>query len=145
MNTKTPIDNTESQEQVYPLVSDRYKAVFIDGMVIIMLWVCFSFLFSAIGGVPEYVKMGAYIFSVALYDPLCISIFGATLGHYSGDMKVVRESDPARKINIFAALLRYVVKFALGIISILAITKQNKGRALHDMAAGSIVVFTKPR
>ena len=130
---------------VYPLVSDRYKAVFIDSMVVISLWVCFSFLFSAFGGVHEYVKIGAYVFSVVLYDPLCISLFGATLGHYSGGMKVVRERNPLRKLNLFAALLRYIIKVILGIVSLLTITKENKGRGLHDMASGSIVLFTQSK
>jgi uncharacterized RDD family membrane protein YckC len=133
----------EIETTVYPLISDRYKAVFIDAMVIIGFWILFSYLFSAIGSVHENVKMAAYIFSVALYEPLCISLFGATLGHYSGGMMVRKENDLTKKVNIFAALLRYVIKATLGIISLLTINKENKGRGLHDMVSGSIVLFTE--
>ncbi|MDA8886749.1 RDD family protein [Bacteroidia bacterium] len=134
MESKIEISN-------YPLVSDRYKAAFIDGIVMIGCWFLFSMIFSAFDHVSESIKIGAYIFSVFLYEPLFVSLFGGSIGHLSGNMHVVRESDHSRKINIFAALVRFAVKLLLGIISLFSISKENKGRAIHDKAVRSIVLF----
>jgi len=145
MEHASDLETLDKDLTVYPLVSDRYKSAFIDGMVMIGFWFLFSMIFSSIGNVSEYVKMAAYIFSVGFYDPICISLFGATIGHYSGGMKVVREHDPSKKPNFFIAVLRFAIKILLGIISLFTITKKNKGQAIHDMASGTLVLFTDPK
>ncbi|PCJ64585.1 MAG: RDD family protein [Bacteroidetes bacterium] len=135
--TDSQIEDTE----VYPLISDRYKAFFIDALVMIGFWYIFSMIFSSFDNVPKEIRFSAYLFSVWLYEPLFVSVFGASIGHYSGGMRVVRESDRTRKINIVMAIFRYAIKLLLGILSLLTITKANKGRAIHDMVALSIVIF----
>ncbi len=127
----------------YALVSDRYKAVFVDGMVMILLAFIFSVILDQFTNVPEEVDMVLYVLAFFLYEPICVSTFGASVGHYSGNMKVVRESDESRKLNFFMAVIRYALKVVLGIISLFTVTKQNKGQAIHDMAAQSVVIFNE--
>jgi hypothetical protein len=42
--------NTE--KLIYPLISDRYKAAFIDAFVMIGFWFAFTILFSSLENVP---------------------------------------------------------------------------------------------
>lgn len=80
-------------------------------------------------------------FNCILYEPICLVTLGGTLGHLSGGMKVVKEKDHSRKINIFQALARIIIKVILGLISLFIVNTANKGRATHDMAVKSMVVF----
>lgn len=130
---------------IYPLVSDRYKAAFIDILVMIGFWFIFSMLFSAMENVPDAARFAAYIFSVVLYEPIFVSVFGASIGHMSGGLKVRRDANREKKINFFVAVFRFILKAVLGIIALFSITKENKGRAIHDMASGSIVLFTQEK
>lgn len=137
------IKNTE--KLIYPLVSDRYKAAFIDAFVMIGFWFAFTILFSSLENLPQEVRIAAYVFSVFLYEPLFVALFGASIGHMSGGLKVRRESNRDKKIYFFAAIFRFFVKVILGIIALFTITKENKGRAIHDMASGSIVLFSQEK
>ena len=86
---------------------------------------------------PQEARIEAYVFSVFLYEPLFVALLGASIGHMSGGLKVRRESNRDKKINFVAAIFRFFVKVTLGIIALFTITKENKGRAIHDMASRS--------
>jgi uncharacterized RDD family membrane protein YckC len=88
--------------------------------------------------------MYTFIFIVLLYDPLFTSIFGGTVGHMFQGIRVKKESDEARNIPFFSAMLRYAAKVLLGIISLLTVSGHPKKKAIHDMMAGSVVVFADP-
>lgn len=94
---------------------------------------------------PQEARIEAYVFSVLLYEPLFVALFVAIIGHMSGGLKVRRESNRDKKINFFAATFRFFMKVTLGIIALFTITKENKGRAIHDMASGSIVLFSQEK
>lgn len=132
---------TYEEERKYPLISDRYKVVFIDGMVVIGLMVTYSIIIGSLENqTPAWVRVALYS-SLFLYEPFCLAFFGKTVGHWSGKLKVVREQNENRNISIFVAIVRALVKYLLGFISLFSITAENRGRAIHDMAAGSIVLF----
>ncbi|MGB0849837.1 MAG: RDD family protein [Bacteroidia bacterium] len=127
--------------RVYPLVSDRYKVVLVDAIVVIVMISVYSIVLDSIGVTSDLVKKVCFA-SLFLYEPLAVAFFGGTVGHWSGKLKVVKESDETSKISLMHSLLRTLTKHVLGIISIFTITAENRGKAIHDEAAGSLVLFT---
>ena len=128
-------------ERKIPLVSDRYKVVFLDSVVVIGLMVLYSLIIGKLDNqIPVWVRVFLYS-TLFLYEPLCLALFGKTLGHWSGNLRVVKEKDESKNISFLAAMIRAIMKYLLGIISLFTIAPENKGRAIHDMAAGSIVLF----
>ncbi len=127
--------------RIYPLVSDRYKVVLVDAIVLIFIAIGFSYVLDSMGNVPEWVKI-MFLSLCFLYEPLSISFFKGTVGHWLGNLKVVKNQDEHSKMPVWQSLLRTVVKYILGIYSLFTISTKNRGRAVHDMATGSIVLFT---
>lgn len=131
--------------QAYPSIVNRMTAIILDGFLLIVFMFAFSALFEAIGEVPDAVRIGAFLFVFVLYDPIFTSAFGGTLGHMANGLRVKRESDPSKNVLFPLALVRYLVKAFLGWISLLTVSSDPKGKALHDMLVGSVVVFKNSR
>lgn len=132
------------EQQVYPGMIDRMKAVMLDTFLLIVFMFAFSALFESIGHVPDSARIGAFLFVFVLYDPIFTSAFGGTLGHMANGLRVKRESDPQKNIIFPLALLRYIAKAFLGWISLLTVSTHPKAKALHDMLVGSVVLFKTP-
>lgn len=130
-------------EITYPGLLDRVKAVIIDTVVIILFMVGAKYVFSTFEEVPDSWRAGAFIFIWIVYDPLFTSLFGATIGHGASGICVRRANDPNKKIIFPLAVLRYVAKTLLGWISLLTISTNEKRQAIHDMLAGSVVLYVK--
>lgn len=139
-------DNTIEQEQVenhYPGVSDRVKAAFMDSFVMVAIMLMFTYIFSIFDNVPDLVRMIAFIFTFGLYDPLFTSLFGGTIGHMLLGIRVKRENNQRKNILFPLAIIRYVAKVLLGWISLLTVGSNGKSKAIHDLIAGSLVVYKK--
>ena len=124
----------------YPGVFIRVKAATIDSIVIILLMVVTTDIFSSFENVPNYARMIAFTFIFLLYDPLMVSIFGSTIGHRMSKIKVQRD-DTGKRINLIMAILRFLIKAFLGWISFFTVSTNNDRKAIHDMIAKSIVVY----
>lgn len=132
-------------EENYPGVSDRFKAIVTDGIIIVIFMFIASYIFSLFESVHNYARIIAFVFIFLLYDPLFTSIFGGTIGHMMLGIQVKRESNEQKNILFPLALLRYIVKATLGVISLLTISGNEKRKAIHDYLAGSVVVFVKSK
>jgi len=130
-------------QENYPGVFDRIKAIMADSIVIILLMFTASYIFSLFESVPDNARIIAFVFIFILYDPLFTSIFGGTIGHMLIGIRVKRESDEMKNILLPSAILRYIVKAALGWISLITVSFNPKGKAIHDYLVGSIVVYSK--
>jgi len=128
-------------EENYPGILDRVKAIFIDGIVIIVYMFIVSYIFSLFENVPDNARIIAFVFIFFLYDPLFTSLLGGTIGHMIIGIRVKRELNEQKNIKFPSAILRYIVKASLGWISLLTITANKKGKAIHDMLVGSVVVY----
>ncbi len=126
---------------IYPNLLTRVKALFVDFIVILIIFSITSLVIGKIGGAPNWVRGFILVFSLYLYEPVLISSFGGTVGHHLVKIRIKRMSNPDKKLNIFQASLRFIVKYLLGVISFLTITGNKKKRAIHDMASGSIVTY----
>jgi len=124
----------------YPGVFIRVKAATIDSIVIILFMVVTTDIFSRFENVPDYARMIAFIFIFLLYEPLMVSFFGSTIGHRMSKIKVQRD-DNGKRINIAMAIFRFSIKALLGWISLFSVSMNNDRKAIHDIAAKSIVVY----
>lgn len=126
----------------FPDVSERVKAAITDSIVIGLFMLGVVSLFSNFNTVPDFVRISAFIFIFILYDPIFTSLFGGTIGHMLIGIRVKRESDEKRNILFPLAIVRFIVKAFLGIISLLTVYSSEKKKAIHDILVGSIVLYS---
>jgi uncharacterized RDD family membrane protein YckC len=124
-----------------PHVSERVKATFADGVVMIVLATIASYAFAGLDNVHDLARIGVMIFIVLLYEPFMICTVGASIGHMLMGIKVRNESNTDTKINYFQAQIRSIFKLALGWISLLSVGSSEKKQAIHDMIVGSVVLY----
>ena len=124
----------------FATISLRIKAVFIDTMLFIIFAYIISETLTRFEDVPVFLRISLFTLIFVLYDPLFVSLFGGTIGHSYVKIKVKSKTNPQKNISFFQALIRYVLKYTLGWISLLTISGNSEKRALHDMAGGSIVL-----
>lgn len=127
-------------KQDYPPVLLRAKAAIIDVIIMIVMMLAVSDIFSNMENVPNYYKMIAFVGIYLLYDPLFISLKGATIGHQICKIKVQR-LDNGKNINLIQAIIRFVMKSILGIVSFFTVSQNQNGQAIHDGVVNSVVVF----
>lgn len=141
------MENLENEmpvvENPYPGVSQRIIAMCLDGAVLLILLMGFSYIFSLFNDPPVYAKMFAFLFCVLLYDPLFTTLFGGTIGHMMQGIRVKKQSNETENIIFQKALLRYVIKAFLGWVSLLVVYRNDRRKAIHDYAAGSVVIYKK--
>lgn len=123
----------------YPLISDRVQSTFIDTVFVVILMFGAASVLDNFSNPPDWIRIVLFFALFGIYEPVCVS-FGCTIGNYLKGIRVRDAGDQSRRINIFAALLRYVLKVLLGWISFLSVHMNPERRAIHDLAAGSIVV-----
>lgn len=129
---------THTNEFEYPSLLQRIQSTVIDWLVILGLMVFFAQIANQIENIPVVVR-GIFLGLILLYEPLCIT-FGCTLGNYLLKIRVRQNENELQKINIFQAVIRYVVKIFLGWISFVTIHANAKKRAIHDIAASSVMI-----
>lgn len=132
-----------SKVQVYAGLFDRVKAIIIDSIVLIIFMIIVTDVFSLFQDLSDNVRILAFVFIFLLYDPLCVSIFGGTIGHILIGISVKRENNSNKNIPFPLAFLRYVVKALLGWISLLSVMGNEKRQAIHDSLVKSIVIIKK--
>jgi uncharacterized RDD family membrane protein YckC len=123
----------------YPLLGDRVQSTLIDTILIIILMFVFAAILDKFENVPDWVRMVLFIGLWGVYEPLCTTL-GSTAGNYIKNIRVRQVGDNRKRINIFQAILRYALKILLGWISFLTIHLNKERRAIHDLAAGSVMI-----
>jgi uncharacterized RDD family membrane protein YckC len=129
---------------LYARFPRRIQALVADALVLIVS------LFVAVA-VAEYVvsySLSRFILLLAfagmfLYDPVLVSWTGSTLGQRMLNLKVV-DADTGEYPSFLQALLRFVVKAFLGILSFLFMAVTQRHQALHDLALGTTVQVRDP-
>jgi uncharacterized RDD family membrane protein YckC len=125
----------------YVGIMERYKSILIDLMILIGLAYCCSLILDSFQNVPENLRISIFVFITILYEPIFVSLFGGTLGHFMMGIRVKKENDPSKNINIIAAIFRWIVKSLLGWISLFTVSSGAKKQAIHDHLVGSVVIF----
>lgn len=133
--SERPLVNTTD----YPSLSDRVQSTFIDGIfIIIMMFFCASIL-DKFENAPDWIRIVLFFGLWAIYEPLCTT-FGFTLGNLIKGIRVRKFEDTKRRIHFFQAFFRYFIKFLLGWMSFITMHTNPKKRAIHDFAAGSVMI-----
>ena len=123
----------------YPELKDRIQSTFIDSILILVLMIVFASILDKYENVPDWVRIAMFVGLFIVYEPLFMTL-GCTLGNYVKGIRVRKESDSSKKINILQAVLRYPIKFMLGWLSFLTIGSNPKRRAIHDLVAGRVMI-----
>ena len=126
-------------KEKYPQLTDRIQSTFIDTILIVILMFAFASTLDKFENVPDWVRMAMFVVLFVAYEPLCMTL-GSTLGNYLKRIRVRKNSDTTKRINIFQAIIRYPVKLLLGWISFLTINSNPKRRAIHDLVSGSVMI-----
>lgn len=129
----------------YPPIIKRFQSLIIDQAFIIVCMGIFSQLLTNTDEENTGALRGFLLFGLFfIYEPLCMA-FGCTIGNYISGIRVRKFGEEERRINIFSSYLRFIVKIFLGIVSFFTVTSDKSKRAIHDMAAGSIMVYAKKK
>lgn len=123
-----------------PSLKDRLQAFIIDGIIIVIAMFVFTYFLGQMQEVSDELRMYLFIFLFFIYDPL-LTYFGGTLGHRASGLRVRYGSDTSKNISLPAAFIRFGVKFLLGWISLLSVSVNSRGKAIHDFLVGSVVVY----
>jgi len=130
-------------ESKYAELIDRIKATFTDMLVYVSLIFLIANIFESIENVSTSYRIIAFIGIFGLYEPLFLSLFGGTIGHYVNGLRVKRDNDLQNNINFPLAIIRYAIKIFLGGISLFTVSSNIKKKAIHDWIVKSIVVKVK--
>lgn len=123
----------------YPDLKDRIQSTFIDAILLVILMIVFAAVLDKYENVPDWVRIAIFVGLFVVYEPLFMAL-GCTLGNYMKGIRVRKHTDATKKINILQAIIRYPIKFGLGWLSFLTIGSNPQRRAIHDMAAGSVMI-----
>jgi len=138
--------HTEEEEDVriYPSLLNRLQAMFFDFWIIVAI-VMFLFVnfFDHYAGQFEGLKIGLFSLIVLIYEPLG-SISGGTIGYRTMGLKI-RRADGERKISVWQAYQRLLVKICLGCLSFMNISNDAQRRAIHDKASGTLVLYARSK
>ncbi|WP_321372228.1 RDD family protein [uncultured Draconibacterium sp.] len=129
------------ENQSYPGVFLRVKAVVIDSVVLILVMLGAVDLFDSFNSVPDFARIAAFVFIFLLYDPLLTSVFGGTIGHFLFGIRVKRANNPKKNILFPLAVVRYMIKALLGWLSLITVTGNKRAKAIHDIVVKSVVVY----
>jgi uncharacterized RDD family membrane protein YckC len=131
---------TASLETIeYPDLSERVQSTFIDLIFIVIMMFCCASVLDRYENAPDWIRIALFFGLWAVYEPLCTSL-GGTIGNLVKGIRVRSNGDVGKKINILQALLRYIIKCLLGWISFITIHGNPQRRAIHDLAAGSVMI-----
>lgn len=124
------------EASAYPNLLRRYLGAGIDGIAIVLLVVL-------VGQLPFYSggsEMGMLVFLLVLanYEPV-LTTFLCTAGQAAMRFRV-RDAVTGGRAPIGRLYIRVVVKAFLGVVSFLTLPARRDRRAIHDLAANTLVV-----
>ncbi|WP_343306192.1 RDD family protein [Chitinophaga niabensis] len=136
------LDDVPVSEPSYPGVSKREQSAIIDLSIIMILMLFASLTLNAIReekDTPTWVNIVLFLSVWGLYEPFAIA-YGCTPGNYIMKIRVVDVNDRTKKIVLWKAFVRCVLKASLGWLSLLIARLNPQRRAIHDFGAGSVMI-----
>ncbi|RNC85199.1 MAG: RDD family protein [Balneola sp.] len=127
----------------YPYLIDRIKAFFIDWILLATYYVAVALILENFEDPLPMVRLSLFVVPLFLYEPLTVSFFGGTIGHYLIGLRVRQYRDPDQNIFVALSFFRHWTKFLLGWLSLLTVSFSDNKRAIHDMLSVSVVIKLK--
>jgi uncharacterized RDD family membrane protein YckC len=128
------------EDHKYPTLTRRYIATVIDVAFVLAAIILISYLFENSGSTGVRIRVSLILFLFFIYEPLCTSRL-CTLGQKIMGVRI-RRYPSMERISLLMAYARIIVKGLLGILSFFTLPFSQNRRAIHDMAARSIVIFS---
>jgi len=128
-------------ERMYGSFHSRFRALVLDSVVLV--GTTMFILFAADLAGATRVALFSCIALVLLYEPLLVSMTGATLGHRWSNLRVVVENTGANP-GFARAFARFLTKSFLGLPSFIFMALTRRHQALHDLVAGTTVRINDP-
>ena len=123
----------------FPSLVRRIQALTIDAVVLLTVFILTAQLVDILENTPAWIRALVFIFMFYIYEPLLIS-YKCTLGQYFMGIRVRSIKNPANRISLGRAYLRFLLKALLGWLSFITISFNPRKRAIHDFVGASIVV-----
>lgn len=128
------------QDFYYPTLRERFKAIVLDGFIVLVGLVAAGLIFGQFPNAPGYLRGGVFILLFLLYEPIMVST-GGTVGHRVFGLRVKSYFEESRNIMLPMAIIRSVVKWVLSWFSFFTMLSNPEKRAVHDLLSGSIVLY----
>jgi uncharacterized RDD family membrane protein YckC len=123
----------------YATFTRRFRALVIDYAVVavglFIVIIAGDALWSLPGTGP--VAVIAFYGLRFLYEPLLVTLRGATIGHSATNLRVVSPS--GGNPSFVRAFVRFIVKDVLGLPSFISMAFTNRHQAIHDLLTGTTV------
>ena len=124
---------------LYPTLLRRYLSTIIDGILIVASFLIIPSILYQDAELARIARIIILLSMLLIYEPLCTSKL-CTIGQLITGIRIRRRKD-YRKISIFSAYIRIIVKSLLGLISFFTIPVTREKRAIHDFAVNSVVIL----
>lgn len=131
----------------YAALSRRVRAACFDTAILALLFFPTWIVIDVSAATNPALKVVLYLIPsipMLVIDLGFVAVTGGTIGHHLFKVRVIRKNGVRKNgggnISFFAATIRFVVKMLLGWSAFIFILNTSRHQALHDMAAGSIVV-----
>jgi uncharacterized RDD family membrane protein YckC len=126
-----------------PSLLARYQSSFIDLLVLLTALVILSMTIDALGDVPDWVR-ASLVGAMLLYEPV-LTAYGCTVGQKLmrirvRDVNSMYGTGPEKPLNLPMAIWRFFMKSMMGWLSFITIHSNADRRAIHDFAAGSVMI-----
>jgi uncharacterized RDD family membrane protein YckC len=127
-------------EDQYPSLLTRMMSLFFDTLVLVVSMLVFARILDEFPNAPDWLRMALFFSIFFAYEPLCLT-YGCTIGNFLMRIRVRQFRETNSRITLPNAILRFIVKACLGWISFVTIHSNPERRAIHDMAAGSVMII----
>lgn len=125
----------------FPSLRDRFIGVILDNVTILLCFLLVSYISSEVLEISTNIKVFIFFGLLFLYEPLMTTFF-CTVGQLFMGFRIRQLDDESSKINLLQAFGRLLLKYTLGWLSFLTVTFNEKKRAIHDFASGTIAINT---
>ena len=122
----------------YPSLVSRLIATTADSLVILACCIAVAFGLASDSPTISNIKIAIILMIFFLYDPILTSTT-ATLGQKMMGIRVV-DQEKQCSISFPRALVRFIVKYFLGAISVFVVPLNKKKAAIHDMVVRSVMI-----
>ena len=124
---------------MYARLSPRIQALLIDSLIASFVFIMSILVVSALGFENQYVAAAIAFIPAFSVESIMLSIKGASLGHLKVGIRI-NNASTGRPLNIVVAYFRSIIKFLLGIPSLIFVLTTRKHQAIHDLLTNAIVV-----
>jgi uncharacterized RDD family membrane protein YckC len=128
----------------YARFSRRFRGIVID-WAIAMAFIFGTLLLASLVGNDSLSRVLGFmvVIVLVLYEPILVSVYGSTLGHYFTNLRVVDERSGGN-VSFPKACARVLIKGVLGWYSFVILAATRRNQAIHDLLTRSTVQIRDP-